>query len=84
LRLDRRTGEVGGVEQISLGVEGGLRRVEVLRLLVPERTPPEGDDPALEVADREEEASAEAVVRAGTIFARDRMKLRSASQPSGA
>src|SRR5437867_12280881 len=72
LRLDRRACEVGPVEQVALGVERGLRRVELLPLLVPEPATAEGDDPALKIADREQEASAEAVVGASAILARDR------------
>ena len=72
LRLDRGAREVGGVEQVALGVERRLRRVEILRLLVAERAAAEGDDPALQVADREEQAPAEAIVRPGAVLARDR------------
>ena len=76
LRLDRGPGEVGGVEQVALGVERRLRRVEVLRLLVPEPTPAEGHHPALKVADREQETPSEAVVDAGAVLSLD-------GQPSG-
>ena len=72
LRLDRGAREVGGVEQVALGVERRLGRVEIFRLLVPERAAPEGDDPALQIMDRKEQAPAEAVIRPGAVLARDR------------
>src|SRR4029453_8806520 len=45
---------------------------QILRLLVAERAAPEGDDPPLQVANRKEQAPAEAVVRPGAGLSRDR------------
>src|SRR5437870_3364923 len=72
LRLHRRAREVGGVEQVALGVERRLGRVEILGLLVAEGAAAEGDDAALEIADREEEAAAESIVDARAALTRDR------------
>src|SRR5712691_3807936 len=72
LRLDRGAREVGGVEQVALGVERCLGRVEILGLLVAEGAAAEGDDVALEIADREEEAAAESIVDARAALTRDR------------
>src|SRR2546425_606912 len=72
LRLDRGAREVGGVEQVALDVERRLGGVEVLGLLVAEGSAAERDDATLEVADREEEAAAEAIVDTRPTLARDR------------
>ena len=50
------------VEFLALVKHRGLRRVQVLGLVVPEYTAAEGDDAATAVADREHHAVAEAVI----------------------
>src|SRR5438046_552675 len=76
LRLDRGARQVGGVEEVALRVERRLGRVQVLGRLVAEGAPAEGDGAPLEVADREEEPAAEAVVGAGAVLALDREARR--------
>ena len=63
-------GEVKAVERLALLVEGGLRGVEVLGLLPGEGPAAEGDDTALAVGDREDEAPAEAIIVAGGVLPR--------------
>ena len=50
---------------LPLRVERGLRRVEVLRLLVAEGAPAEGHHASLQIADGKEQPAAEAIVEAG-------------------
>ena len=75
----RVLGQVEGVERLPLLVEGGLRRVEVLRVLRAERAAPEGDDPSLRVGDRKDESPAEAIVVPGPRRGRTRPAPRSES-----
>ena len=71
LGADRFPCRVGGIQQVALRVERRLGRVQILRLLVTERATAEGDDAALQVADREHQPPAEAVVDAGTALTLD-------------
>src|SRR3989441_127216 len=69
LRSHRLARDVGRVEEVALGVERRLGGVQVLRLVVAEGAAAEGHHARLEVADREQQAVAEAVVRAAAVLA---------------
>src|SRR5207249_9331897 len=66
-RLPLASGGPGDVERVqrrALVEKGCLARVDVLAPLVgPQRSPPEGDDPAATVLDRDHEAIPEPVVK---------------------
>ncbi len=55
------------VEGAAFGVEQGLRGVEVLGLALADGPAAEGDDPALPVEDREDNAVAEAVIKTAPL-----------------
>jgi hypothetical protein len=54
-------GEIEPVEELALGVERRFRRIQVLGLGVEDRPAAEGDDPAGQAEDGEDNAAAEAV-----------------------
>ena len=67
---DRLAGRGHPVEHPALVVDGGLRGVEVLRLVVVSQGPrPEGDGAPRQVGDRKDEAVPEAVVVAAAVAA---------------
>ena len=61
-------GEIQSVEELALGVEGRLRRIEILRLRFEDRPAAEGDDAARQAEDGEDDPAPEAVA----VFARPR------------
>ena len=54
--------DVQAVEELPLGVQGGVRRIEILRLGARDRPAAEGDDLARQAEDGEDDASPEPVV----------------------
>src|SRR5262249_9433719 len=63
-------GDVGGVEQIALGIERRLGGVQIFRLLVAEGAASERDHARLQIADREQQAVPKPIVRAAAVFSR--------------